>query len=230
MNNITIQGYTPGEHDDTYGDYLVHGDRSTIPIHAQAVHADDNDQDDRDGNYDDSAEMFQNTAMSLGMDNDELLFNLLYFGGDSVGNFGTMVNNALEETVALHSENNTPYKLKPASDNELSHLEHYELEGNLSPDEEECQVCKDIMEIGNSIVRLKFCKHCFHSDCLVRWLKLQAWCPVCRDPIEQMTNHKLALSEKFEALHEAQDEYDEEVNHIYYSYHYSHVIVSRNHH
>lgn len=49
---------------------------------------------------------FAQSAMSLGMDNDDLIFNLLYFG-DNSSSFQTMFNSAIEETVAAHSAGNT---------------------------------------------------------------------------------------------------------------------------
>jgi hypothetical protein len=49
---------------------------------------------------------FAQSAMSLGMDNDDLIFNLLYFG-DTDANFQTMFNTAVEETLAAHSASNT---------------------------------------------------------------------------------------------------------------------------
>ena len=59
---------------------------------------------------------------SLGMDQDDLLFNMLYFNPEGGVSMGAAINNALEETVALHSESNTPYKLRPASLEEMRGL------------------------------------------------------------------------------------------------------------
>lgn len=49
---------------------------------------------------------FAQSAMSLGMDNDDLIFNLLYFS-DATTSFQSMFNSAIEETVAAHSAENT---------------------------------------------------------------------------------------------------------------------------
>lgn len=134
----------------------------------------DNDDDDNDEYVNQSAEMFTNTAMSLGMDNDELLFNLLYFGGESSSHctFGNMINSALEETVALHSQDNTPYKLNPASNDDLSHLKVQILKYELNKDISECPVCKDQIEVGENYIQLQQCEHCFHADCIYKWLNL----------------------------------------------------------
>lgn len=47
------------------------------------------------------------SAMSLGMDNDELLFNMFYFGDDGGSGFRQSMNTAIEETYAAHSTGNT---------------------------------------------------------------------------------------------------------------------------
>jgi len=130
-----------------------------------------------------AAELFSHTAMSLGMDNDDLLFNLLYFGDGGGTNFGVALNNAQQETIALYSENNTPYKLKPASASSIAGL----IDDVYSDDtgaEAECAVCKEEFEFNCEILRIPTCKHYFHQDCLIRWIKLQGWCPVCRAKIE----------------------------------------------
>ena len=125
--------------------------------------------DDIDGSQ---REMFEHTAMSLGMDWDDFVFNVLYFGDGAVPNMSAAINNAREETVALHSENNTPYKLRPASStaiNDLSSETLLNLDTILDPD---CAVCKELLEVGSEVIFLPTCAHCFHKDCLVRWIKL----------------------------------------------------------
>mmetsp|Transcript_228 Transcript_228/g.195 ORF Transcript_228/g.195 Transcript_228/m.195 type:complete len:292 (-) Transcript_228:16-891(-) len=159
--------------------------------------------------YDESSELLNNTAMSLGMDNDELLFNLYYFGQQSGASFGHIVNNAVEETLALHSEGNTPYKLNPANDQEISKLNSEILYHELDNNENECLICRDIIEIGSEITRLVLCKHCFHTDCVIRWLKLQGWCPVCRAPITiNHSNTEKHVITSLAAQFEAEAEFD----------------------
>lgn len=72
----------------------------------------DDDEDEEGEEMDDSEEamqlrmLFAQSAMSMDMDNEDLIFNLMYFGGDT-SNFASMMNNAAEETVAAHSAGNT---------------------------------------------------------------------------------------------------------------------------
>ena len=50
-----------------------------------------------------------------------------------------------------------------------------------SPDEEEltCCVCVEAVEPGNRMRSLP-CKHCYHPDCIDRWLQMHRTCPMCK--------------------------------------------------
>ena len=173
------------------------------------------DSEDRE-ELEQAAAMFASATMSLEMDNDDLLFNLMYFGGDETPGgqtLGGSLNTALEEVVASHSAGNTAYKLRPVSESiserltrhavELTH-EHMREEGKFCLDnnttaisnETECQICKDGMECQQHVILLPACRHIFHRDCLLRWVTLQDWCPVCRTNVDQ----------NFDRLTSAQDE------------------------
>lgn len=126
-----------------------------------------------------AAEMFAHTALSLGMDNDDLLFNLMYFNSDDNATFGTVMNSVQSETLALHSENNTPYKLKPASTSAISGLTRMNFGIDIAVSEIErlglecdCAVCKDEIEDSAPILQIPSCQHFFHEECLLRWINL----------------------------------------------------------
>ena len=147
-------------------------------------------------NMDSNVEMFCQTAMSLEMNNAELMFNLMYFGGGGTqhSNVANIINSALEETVALHSEQNTPYKLKPAPDIILSKLAvHSQVHAeddcyNGNGAELNCSVCRDVIDFGESFTRLPQCHHLFHTECILRWFKMQSWCPICRTSLLEATD------------------------------------------
>lgn len=118
-------------------------------------------------------EQINYTAMSLGMDREEFLFNLLYFGNNGeMINFNSAISNAREETVALHSENNTPYKLRPAAKSIIDSLVSIPFVSLDSSEDQDCAVCKEEHEVGIDVIVLPDCSHCFHKDCLTRWLSL----------------------------------------------------------
>ncbi|KAF7544860.1 hypothetical protein G7046_g9693 [Stylonectria norvegica] len=48
----------------------------------------------------------------------------------------------------------------------------------------ECSICIDDMKEGETSVALP-CKHWFHEECVVLWLKEHNTCPICRTPIEK---------------------------------------------
>ena len=126
-----------------------------------------------------AAEMFAHTALSLGMDNDDLLFNLMYFNSGDNATFGTVMNSVQSETLALHSENNTPYKLKPASITAISGLTRLNFGTDIACSEAEklgldceCAVCKDDIEHSAPVLQIPSCQHFFHEECLLRWINL----------------------------------------------------------
>lgn len=118
------------------------------------------------------AEMFAHTALSLGMDNEDLLFNLMYFSEAENATLGSVMEGVQNETLALHSQNNTPYKLKPASERAVRGLHHKVFGVTLHSDECECQVCKDEIEVQSDVIQIPSCQHFFHEECLLRWIKL----------------------------------------------------------
>jgi hypothetical protein len=135
-----------------------------------------------------NAEMFAVTAMSLGLENDDLLFNLMYFGGSEAASalqgstdghglgLGGMVNTAMEETVALYSEHNTPYKLRPLAQDSVSELPvsvmTNDADAKMEDHEKECLVCRDNIEVGEEFIKLPACTHMFHRECIYRWLQM----------------------------------------------------------
>lgn len=135
---------------------------------------------------DETAEMFMQMAMSLGMDQDDLLFNMMYFeelqlqqrpDGSSQGyqmpSLSQLLNSVQQETVALHSENNTPYKLKPASDDAIAGLVRITIDRFRQINQDcECAICKCDMEKDEPCLQIPACRHIFHEECLLRWIKL----------------------------------------------------------
>jgi hypothetical protein len=133
--------------------------------------------DNNNNNFDDNADIFLQTALSLGLEGDDLLFNMMFFEEDMKHNFGAMLDTMQQETLALHSDHNTPYKLHPASERMkatmVEEVFHTSTHGLL---ETECQVCKEDLCEGERLLHFPTCKHFFHKDCLLRWVELVSVC------------------------------------------------------
>ncbi|KAI0597009.1 hypothetical protein F4775DRAFT_271771 [Biscogniauxia sp. FL1348] len=73
----------------------------------------------------------------------------------------------------------------PASEDAIAKLERKSLdEAMLGPElKGECTICIDDMNLGDEAIVLP-CKHWFHEECVVLWLKEHNSCPVCRAPID----------------------------------------------
>lgn len=60
-------------------------------------------------------------------------------------------------------------------------------------DREKCTICLANFEVDIEIRTLN-CKHCFHTNCVDRWLKCNKQCPMCRIHVDAATNAKTILS------------------------------------
>ena len=72
----------------------------------------------------------------------------------------------------------------PATEETIAKLPRKKLDENMLPDGKgECTICIDDVSLGDEVVVLP-CKHWFHDECVVLWLKEHNTCPICRSPVE----------------------------------------------
>ena len=46
--------------------------------------------------------------------------------------------------------------------------------------EESCPICQEGIEMGNDVIELR-CRHAYHEDCIIYWLKDENTCPICKE-------------------------------------------------
>lgn len=54
---------------------------------------------------------------------------------------------------------------------------------SLAGSEIECSICLGILQDGEKVKVLPDCSHCYHSECVDRWLRNQSSCPLCRSSL-----------------------------------------------
>ncbi|KAK6221871.1 hypothetical protein QIS74_04743 [Colletotrichum tabaci] len=94
---------------------------------------------------------------------------------------------ALDRIISqLMEQNPQNNAAPPATDDALRKLERKKVDKEmLGPDgKTECTICIDGFSEGDDATVLP-CKHWFHDQCVVMWLKEHNTCPICRTPIEK---------------------------------------------
>ncbi|KAH7327923.1 hypothetical protein B0I35DRAFT_472690 [Stachybotrys elegans] len=115
------------------------------------------------------------------------ILNLL---GNSIGEaHGDAVysQEALDRIITnLMETNPSSNAAPPASEEALGKLDRRPMDQSMmnSDGKTECTICIDDMNLGDTAAILP-CKHLFHEECVLLWLKQHNTCPVCRAPIEK---------------------------------------------
>lgn len=74
-------------------------------------------------------------------------------------------------------------KSQPASKESIEKCIH-----SIMPDdsEEVCAICREQFNKSNETIMLH-CKHMYHKNCILEWLKEQNTCPICRESLDVKT-------------------------------------------
>jgi hypothetical protein len=54
------------------------------------------------------------------------------------------------------------------------------LEAKRIAGDDHCIICRDVFNVGDTVLRMPSCVHCFHDECAMMWLKSHNSCPTCR--------------------------------------------------
>ncbi|XP_069148999.1 probable E3 ubiquitin-protein ligase RHC1A [Solanum lycopersicum] len=92
----------------------------------------------------------------------------------------------------------------PTPSSAIDALPRIVLTPNLLENDSVCPVCKDEFEVGIQVIELP-CKHFYHSECIVPWLRLHNTCPVCRYQLQGFSNNEDQTGTNYE-FNEQQEE------------------------
>lgn len=57
--------------------------------------------------------------------------------------------------------------------------------------QDNCAICQDPMEIGQTIRMIRHCTHRFHQTCIDPWLEQHVTCPTCRHDIREQNEDEV---------------------------------------
>ncbi|KAJ3486857.1 hypothetical protein NLG97_g6535 [Lecanicillium saksenae] len=116
----------------------------------------------------------------------ENIGNIISLINGGIHGDGVYTQEALDRIVSnLMEANPQSNAAPPASDQALASLPRRTLDEDLRSEDgnTECSICIDGMKEGETILSLP-CRHSFHDECVVMWLKEHNTCPICRAPME----------------------------------------------
>lgn len=119
------------------------------------------------------------------------LFSLIFgpglMGPNAVHGDAVYSQEALDRIITqLMDANPQSNAAPPATEQAIEKLQKKKLDKEMMGEgnKVECTICIDEMSEGDEVTVLP-CKHWFHGECVVLWLKEHNTCPICRSPIEK---------------------------------------------
>lgn len=91
-------------------------------------------------------------------------------------------NGVMDDLFQLHQEEDEENHT-PASSQAITALPRREPSDSEVQEEVKCPICLESFATSDTLVEMP-CQHCFHEDCLKKWLSSDNTCPVCRQILE----------------------------------------------
>ncbi|PWW73122.1 hypothetical protein C7212DRAFT_284903 [Tuber magnatum] len=88
------------------------------------------------------------------------------------------LDRVLSQLMEQHQGNAPP----PASREAIESLPKVKVTQQMVMDGDDCAICKEELVIDEEVSQLP-CQHCYHFQCVSRWLDEHDTCPICRHPI-----------------------------------------------
>ncbi|CUS09096.1 unnamed protein product [Tuber aestivum] len=88
------------------------------------------------------------------------------------------LDRVLSQLMEQHQGNAPP----PASREAIESLPKVKVTRQMVIDGDDCAICKEELVMDEEVSQLP-CKHCYHFQCVSRWLEEHDTCPICRHPI-----------------------------------------------
>lgn len=88
-------------------------------------------------------------------------------------------NTLLDDFIGGVIQNNNRAAPPPATSSAIAALPMVKLTREHLTSDPNCPICKDEFELDMEARELP-CKHFYHSDCIIPWLRMHNTCPVCR--------------------------------------------------
>ncbi|XP_058182683.1 RING-H2 finger protein ATL66 [Rhododendron vialii] len=84
---------------------------------------------------------------------------------------------------STHAPPSRPRGLDPSTIKSFPIVLHTSSSDTKSVAESECCICLGVFGVGEKVKVLPNCRHCFHSECVDKWLSSQPSCPLCRSSL-----------------------------------------------
>lgn len=105
--------------------------------------------------------------------------------GTAAGDYasGAAFDNIISELMNRNPQSN----VRPADSETIARIKRIVLDKEVAGAEgksigDECSICQEEYTDGETLAELK-CRHAYHEECLLSWVKTNAVCPICRAPV-----------------------------------------------